>query len=166
MTQLIPESWQQTLVHVRDNIRRAIDRLWHRHAPEVKSGQAEVVRQDGTFWAPSPPFRGTPGVNVEETDDALIVTEDVPELKRDDYTVEISGERLVVRAEQKQPSEPHDRDDNYAERSYSAFMRILPLPRDVDAERAQAQYKSGVLRVTLPKTAQARSRRVQVQVRG
>jgi HSP20 family protein len=166
MTQLIPESWQQTLVHVRDNIRRAIDRSWHRHPPEVKSGQAEVVRHDGTLWAPSRPFLGTPGLNVEETDGEFIVTEDVPELKRDDYTVEISDERLVVRAEQKQPSERHDCDDDSTERSYSAFMRIMPLPRDVDAEHAQAQYKSGILRVTLPKTAQARSRRVKVQVRG
>jgi HSP20 family protein len=166
MTQLIPESWQQTLGHIRDSIRRAIDRWWHRHQPEVKSGQGEGVCQDGTFWAPSLPFKGTPGFNVEETDDELIVTEDVPELKRDDYTVEISGERLVVRGEQEQPSELHGRDDDHTERSYNAFMRILPLPRDVDAEHAQAQYNHGVLRVTLPKTAQAKSRSVKVHVRG
>jgi len=111
------------------------------------------------------PFRGTLGVNVGETDDELIVTTDVPELKQDDYTVEILGERLVVRGEQKQSSEQHGRADD-AERSYSAFMRILPLPRAVDAEHAQAHYNNGVLRVTLPKTVRAETRRVKLPVHG
>ena len=110
-------------------------------------------------------LQGTPGYSVGETDDELIVTTDVPELKRDDYTVEIFGERLVVRGEQKQSSE-RDGHDDYAERGYNAFIRILPLPRAVDAEYAWAHYKNGVLRVTLPKTARAKSRRVKVQVRG
>jgi HSP20 family protein len=111
------------------------------------------------------PFRETSGFNVGETDDELIVTTDVPELKPDDYTVEILDERLVVRGERKQSS-GRDGHDDAAEGSYSAFMRILPLPRAVDAEHAQARYQNGVLRVTLPKTAQAKSRRVKVQVRG
>jgi HSP20 family protein len=165
MTQLVPESWQQTLGHVRDHIHGAIDRWWHRLTPEVGSGQVEVMYRAGTFWAPSLPFRGTPGFNVRETDDELIVTTDVPELKRDDYTVEIFGERLVVRGEQKQSSE-RDGHNDYAEGSYGAFMRILPLPRTVDAEHAQAYYKNGVLRVTLPKTARTETRRRKVQVRG
>ena len=165
MTQLVPESWQQTLGHLRDNIHGTIDRWWPRHTPDVGTCEGEALYRDGTFWAPSLSYRGTPGVNIGETDDALIVTTDVPKLKRDDYTVEIFGERLVVRGEEKQPSTGDGRDDN-AEQSYSAFMRILPLPRAVDAEHAQAQYHNGVLRVTLPKTAQTETKRVQVYVRG
>ena len=165
MTQLVPESWQQTLGHLRHNIHGAIDRWWHRPTSAGESGQVDVMYRAGTFRTPSLPFRGTPGVNVGETHNELIVTTDVPELKRDDYTVEILGERLVVRGEQKQSSEQHGCDDD-AERSYSAFMRILPLPRAVDAEHAQAHYKNGVLRVTLPKTGQAATRHVKVQVRG
>jgi HSP20 family protein len=121
--------------------------------------------RDGTLWTPLLPFRGTPGFNVGETDDELIVTTDVPELKLDDYTVEILEERLVVRGEEKQ-SLAQDSHDDAANRGYSAFMRILPLPRAVDAEHAQAHYKNGVLRVTLPKTARADTRRVKVQVCG
>ena len=165
MAQLVPESWQQTLGHLRDNIHGAIDRWWPRPTPEVGSGKGEAMYRAGTFWAPSLPFRRTPGFNVRETDDELIVTTDVPELKRDDYTVEIFGERLVVRGEQKQSSERDGHEDD-TERGYGAFIRILPLPRAVDAEHAQAHYKNGVLRVTLPKTAQAETRRVKVQVRG
>jgi HSP20 family protein len=86
-------------------------------------------------------------------------------LKRDDYTVEIFDERLVVRGEQKQSSEQDGHADD-TERGYGAFMRILPLPRAVDAEHAHAHYKNGVLRVTLPKTARAETRRVKLQVRG
>src|SRR5262249_39442346 len=104
MTSLVPESWQQTLGHLRANIHGTIDRWWRRHTPDGGSGQGEARYRDDTFWAPSLSFRGTPGVNVGETDDALIVTTNVPELKRDDYTVEIMGERLVVRGEEKQPT--------------------------------------------------------------
>jgi HSP20 family protein len=164
MTQLVPESWQQTLGHLRDNIHGAIDRWWHRPTPAVGRAQVEVMYRAGTFRVPSLPFRETPGFNVGKTDNELIVTTDVPELKPDDYTVEILGERMVIRGEQKQSSGRDGHDD--AERSYSAFMRILPLPRAVDAEHAQARYQNGILRVTLPKTAQAKSRRVKVQVHG
>ena len=165
MTQLVPESWQQTLGHLRDNIHGAIDRWWHRPAPEGGSGQVEVIYRAGTCWASSLPDRGTPAFNVGETDDELIVTTDVPKLKRDDYTVEIFEERLVVRGEQKQSSERDGRDDD-AERGYGAFMRILPLPRAVDAEHAHAHYKNGILRVILPKTARAELRRGKLHVRG
>jgi HSP20 family protein len=110
-------------------------------------------------------FRGTPAFNVGETDDELIVTTDVPELQQDDYTVEIFGERLVVRGEQTQSSKRDGHDDD-TERGYGAFMRILPLPRAVDAEHAHAHYKNGVLRVTLPKTTRTENRRVKVQMRG
>jgi HSP20 family protein len=165
MTQLVPESWQQTWGHLRDHIHEAIDRWWHRPPLEVGGDQVEVMYRAGTFRAPSLPCRGTPGVNVGETEDALIVTTDVPELKRDDYTVEILGERLVVRGEQKQSSARDGHADN-TEQGYGAFMRILPLPRTVDAEHAQAHYTNGVLRVTLPKTAQAETRHVKVQVHG
>jgi len=165
MTQLVPENWQQTLGDLRDNIHGAIDRWLRRSTPEVGSGQSEAMYRDGTFWQPSLPFRGTLGFNIGETDDELIVTTDVPELKRADYTVEIFGERLVVRGEQKQWSE-RDSHDGDTRRGYGAFIRILPLPRAVDAEHAQAHYKNGVLRVTLPKTAWAETRRVKVQVRG
>ena len=165
MTQLVPESWQRTLGHLRDNIHGAIDRWWHRPTPAGGSSQVDVMYRAGTSWAPPLPFGGTPGVNVGETDDELIVTTDVPELKRDDYTVEIFGERLVVRGEQKQALERDGRDDD-AERGYGAFMRILPLPRAVDAEHAQAHYNNGILRVTLPKTARPETRHVKVQVRG
>jgi HSP20 family protein len=166
MTQLIPESWQQTLGHLQNNIQRAIGRWRHGPTLEAENGQMELMRRDDIFWTPSFPFRGTPGFSVEETDDDLIVTADVPELKREDYTIEIAGERLIIRGEQKQSSARHGHADSYAEQSYGAFMRILPLPREVDAEHAQARYKNGVLRMTLPKTDQAKSRRVKVQVRG
>ena len=165
MTPLVPESWQQTLGHLRANIHGAIDRWWHRPTPEVESGQVEVMYRAGTCWASAWPFRGTPAFNVGETDDELIVTTDVPKLKRDDYTVEIFGERLVVRGEQK-PSSERDSHDDDAERGYGAFMRILPLPRAVDAEHAHAHYKNGVLRVTLPKTTRTEHRRVKVQMHG
>jgi len=52
----------------------------------------------------------------------------------------------------------------YAERSYGAFARTVPLPCDIDADRATAISKNGTLRITLPKTEQAKANRIKVQV--
>jgi HSP20 family protein len=166
MAQLLPESWQQALEQIRDSVHRVIDRWWHRQTPDAAHGAVEVVQRNDAAWSPVAPFRNTAELDIEETDAALLVTANVPELEGDHYTVEVSGERLIIRGEQKRSTERQGRDYYYAAQSYGAFTRMIPLPCAVDAEHAQAQYKQGVLRVTLPKTAAARAKRVKVQVQG
>jgi HSP20 family protein len=164
MTRWLPESWRHTAERLRDDLHRVIDRCWHRHEQTDAPRELEVVDETRPSLRPWTSFVGTPALDIEENDDEIIVTADLPGLERDDYTVEVSGTRLIIHGEKKHASERRGDGYYYAERSYGAFTRTLPLPCGVEAEKAVARYKNGVLRVTLPKTAQARATRVHVKV--
>jgi HSP20 family protein len=110
-------------------------------------------------------FSTGPGLDVAETDDKVVVTAELPGLDQEDIAVDVSGDRLVIRGEKKAAMEKKGREYYYAEQSYGAFARTVVLPCEVDADKALAKYKNGVLRLSLPKTEQARTRRVQVKVR-
>ncbi|GIX46997.1 MAG: molecular chaperone [Candidatus Tectimicrobiota bacterium] len=156
MAQWLPVPWRQALSRLRDDIHRVLDRwLPRRRAPE-----------DEEFWAPSLIIGGGPLIDLEETDDEVIVVAELPGLDKDDFTVEVTGDYLVLRGEKRRSAEEKGRHYYYAERSYGAFVRTVPLPCEVDADRATARYKNGVLRVTLPKTEQAKARRIKVKIRG
>lgn len=166
MTQWLPESWRQTAERIRDEIHRVLDRWWHRQdTAKTAPRELEVVDTESMSLRPWSVAGATPALDVEESDEAIIVTADLPGVERDDYTVEVSGSRLLIRGEKKHATERRGEGYYYAERSYGAFTRAIPLPCEVDAEKSVAKYTNGVLRVTLPKTEQARATRVQVQVK-
>lgn len=79
------------------------------------------------------------------------------------FAVEITGERLMIRGEKKHESRRSGRGYRYQERHYGALARVLRLPCEVDADKAQANYRRGVLRVTLPKTERAKAKQVEIQ---
>ncbi|WP_089938780.1 Hsp20/alpha crystallin family protein [Candidatus Entotheonella palauensis] len=174
MAHLIPENWRHAAANLRHDIHDAIDRWWHRHRHTAENGsnvpvrraQAQLV-EDGEGFGFSPFFTTMgPPINVEETDDDVIVTAELPGLEKDDFTVDMSGRQLRIRGEKKQSSETKERGYYYAESRYGAFARTMPLPCEVDADHANATYKHGVLRITLPKTPGTKSNRINVKVQG
>lgn len=98
----------------------------------------------------------TPRVDVEETEDEVRVTADLPGLEEKDFEVQLADQSLVVKGEKREERE--DRARGWHERAYGAFERSIPLPCEVDADRVSAEFKNGVLRVRLPKAATARGR--------
>jgi HSP20 family protein len=136
MAQLIPANWRRGLERLRGELHRAIDQWQHRR---VRSHDREVE-----VWSPSLMLSGGPVVDLEETDDNIIVTAELPGLDKDDFTVEISGERLSIRGEKKQETEEQGREYYYAKRRYGAFARVVALPCEIDADKVKARYKNGV----------------------
>jgi HSP20 family protein len=193
MAQLIPDNWKRALVRLRDDIQQAVTRWLPRRANRAQDEAQRVpVRwddplermrnemhsmldrwlapwrgeEDDEWLAPAPFFGGGPLVDVEETDDEVMVRAELPGLDEKDFTVELTADRLILRGEKRQEAEERRHGYYYAERSYGAFARAIALPCEVDADKATAKYKNGVLRVTLPKTAQAKAKRITVHVRG
>jgi HSP20 family protein len=157
MTELIPSSWKHALENLREEGQHILDRWFSRRAHTPDRGEE--------CWAPARMFSTGPGLDVAETDDKVVVTAELPGLDQEDIAVDVSGDRLVIRGEKKAAMEKKGREYYYAEQSYGAFARTVVLPCEVDADKALAKYKNGVLRLSLPKTEQARTRRVQVKVR-
>lgn len=193
MAQWIPDTWRRALVRLRDDIQNALARWLPRwgkekdtayQVPVRRSTPVEWIRDDllsvfdrwlspwrwgdvgDEIW-PSPfVFAGGPMVDVEETDDAVVVQAELPGLEKEDFTVEVSGNRLILRGEKRHEAEEQRHGYYYTERRYGAFTRVIPLPCEVEADSATAKYKNGLLRITLPKTARAKARRITVPVRG
>jgi HSP20 family molecular chaperone IbpA len=89
--------------------------------------------------------------DVHETDDAVVVTANVPGLEPDDLTLMLTPDALVIRGEKREERED-TRDETYlAERREGSFAWSIPLPEGVDLERAEARVKNGVLTVRFPK---------------
>lgn len=106
------------------------------------------------------PFAGrfstfNPHVDVMEGDKEIIVSAELPGMDEKDIDLSIQKEALTIRGEKKVEREEKGRDYYRMERSYGSFSRTIPLPAEVDMDKVEAQFRKGVLNVTLPKTAGA-----------
>uniref|UniRef100_A0A7C4L384 Hsp20/alpha crystallin family protein n=1 Tax=Bellilinea caldifistulae TaxID=360411 RepID=A0A7C4L384_9CHLR len=101
----------------------------------------------------------TPRVDVKETDKKVIVTAELPGLDEKDIEISISGDALILRGEKRQEEEEKGEDYYRMERRYGSFQRVIPLPCEVQVDKAEASYRKGVLTVELPKTPEAQSAR-------
>lgn len=99
----------------------------------------------------------SPRFEVAETDDAVEVSAELPGLDEKDVQVTLDNGVLTIEGEKKAEREEKKRGVFFSERSYGRFQRSLALPAGVDESKAKAVFKKGVLRVTVPKTAEARS---------
>ncbi len=106
-----------------------------------------------------------PALDVRETDEALIVEAELPGLKPEEYEVKVEEGVLSICAERKQEKDEKTQNYHRIERQYGRMERKLALPTIVEAEKVVASYKDGVLTVTLPKKAGAKSKTVAVTVK-
>jgi HSP20 family protein len=110
-----------------------------------------------------PSSEGYPPVNVYDTDEALVVEAFVPGVGTSEMDLSITGDTLVIKGNK--PALPDVPDDHYLrrERGHGNFNRTVVLPDGVDPNNVSAKYNSGILTITLPKSAQARSHKIAVQ---
>lgn len=93
----------------------------------------------------------SPAIDVHETDAAIELTAELPGLSDDDVEIELRNRQLTLRGEK---AVAHDGggDLHVNERSYGSFTRTMTLPDTVDPEKITAEFKKGVLHITMPKT--------------
>jgi HSP20 family protein len=107
----------------------------------------------------------SPAVEVFEKGDKLVVRAEIPGVSRENVNVDVTDDALTIEGERRQESE--DRGEGYyrSERSYGRFFRTIPLPEGIDAEKAEAKFKDGVLEVTLPAPQRERKRGRKISIR-
>lgn len=106
-----------------------------------------------------------PAVDVLETQHELVLKADVPEVDMKDVHLEIENGTLTLKGQRKFEGESKERAYHRIERSYGSFARSFSLPDTVDPEGVKAEYKNGVLTVTLPKKELAKPRSIPVEIR-
>ncbi len=118
----------------------------------------DLLRGWPSSWGEEPSWMA--GVDLRERDDAVVVRADAPGFEPGDFDVEIRGDNLVLCACQSEESSEEDQGMHWEKRE---LYQSIPLPSAVNAEQIDAHYRNGVLTITLPKTEQARSKKIEIK---
>jgi HSP20 family protein len=112
-----------------------------------------------------------PRVDVSETDKDMTLAVELPGVEEKDVDVSLAGDQLTIKGEKRSEHEDKKDEDgrvfHRVERSYGSFQRTLTIPYEVDPDQVSAQFKDGVLRITLPKPAgvQAKTQPRKIEVK-
>ncbi len=135
--------------------------------PSVSTLQEQVNRlfKDSSFYTradESSLSAWTPSVDIYEDGDQLVIKADLPDVNEKDIDIRLENHTLSIRGERK--FEKKVSEENYlrVERAYGIFSRSFALPSTVNAEQVNAEYRNGVLTVTLPKREESKPRQIKV----
>jgi len=141
------------LVSIQDRMNRLFDEAF-RGVPRAGAPAEEEWAQGS--WAPA--------VDIYEQEGSLVLKAELPGVDAKDFDVKVENNVLTLRGERKFDNEVQR--DNYhrIERAYGTFSRSFTLPSVVDTEKIKAEFKDGVLRVTLPKRDEAKPKQISIAV--
>jgi HSP20 family protein len=103
-----------------------------------------------------------PKIDFSETDDHVIIRAEVPGMDKKDINITLSDGLLTIQGEKKQEKEEEKENYRLVERRYGSFSRSLRIPNGVDADKIEAGYKDGILKVAIPKTESDKSRKIEI----
>jgi HSP20 family protein len=105
-----------------------------------------------------------PAVDIYEQEGNLVLKAELPGVDPKDVDVRVENNVLTLQGERKFDNEVKKENYHRVERAYGAFGRSFTLPTVVDTEKIKAEYKDGVLRVTLPKREEAKAKQISISV--
>jgi len=106
----------------------------------------------------------TPALDVFEDKDNVVVKAELPGMKREDIQVSVHDGSLSISGERKTEAKNEDAEVYRSERFVGRFQRTVTLPTPTAADKVKAQYKDGILTITLPKTEEAKPKQIEVNV--
>jgi HSP20 family protein len=106
----------------------------------------------------------TPSVDISETDAAYLIKAEIPEVGKENVKVTLQNGMLTIAGERKQEKEEKNKKFHRIERSFGSFTRSFRVPEDADSTTVTAEFKDGVLNVTLPKSEKAQSKSIDVKI--
>ncbi|MCS7313358.1 MAG: Hsp20/alpha crystallin family protein [Acidobacteria bacterium] len=133
-----------------ERLTERMERLFEEFFPTVRREEEREY-----VWAPA--------VDVYENDKAYVVEVDLPGLKKEDVKVTLQNNVLTIQGERRLAREEKGVDYHRQERFYGKFLRSFTLPEMVDADKVSAEFKDGVLRLTLPKREPSAGRVIDVK---
>jgi len=136
-----------------EEVSNRLNRLFWRPQAQTEPGQEMLAMAD---WAPS--------VDISETDTAYLVKAEIPGVKKEDVKVAIQDGMLTIQGERRQEKEEKGKKFHRIERSYGSFTRSFRVPGDADENSVKAEFKDGMLNVTLAKSEKAKPKSIEVSV--
>ena len=105
-----------------------------------------------------------PAVDIFETEDNIVLKAEVPGVEPKDVEVRVEDNTLYLKGERKFEKETKEENYHRIERSYGSFARSFALPNSIDGEKVAAEYKDGLLTLTLPKREEAKPKTIKINV--
>jgi HSP20 family protein len=134
-----------------DTLQRQMNRLFDTLIPTTNGNE-------------TPGLTLSPAAELEETDDAIHLRLEVPGLEAKDINVEATRESILISGERKTETRTEKNGVTRSEFRYGKFQRVIPLPSQIKNDKVQAEYKNGILHLTLPKAESERHRAVKVNL--
>ncbi|SDO91146.1 heat shock protein Hsp20 [Halomonas shengliensis] len=127
-------------------------------------GWMPMLRRDHPLWERFAAFeKGMPKVDVIERDAEVVVRAEVPGFEREDLEVSVTDRSVTVKGEHRQEKKEEEGEYFRSEITSGSFSRTVALPGDIDADKAEASFRNGILELTLPKRNKANRRKVEVK---
>jgi len=142
--------WTPTADPFRDRVNRMFDDFLRDLVPARNSEE-----MSGGRWLPA--------VDIKESPEALMLTVELPGLKKEEVSITLENQVLTIHGERKFEGETKDATYHRIERAYGSFMRSFTLPANIKSDRVDASFDSGLLTVTLPKVEEAKPRRIEIK---
>lgn len=106
-----------------------------------------------------------PKVNISESDKEITVSAELPGMDDKDINVSLRKNELTIKGEKKEEKEEEKEHYYHMERTYGSFQRTIPLPYEVEDDKVEANFKNGVLTITLPKASHAIKETKKIEVK-
>jgi HSP20 family protein len=107
----------------------------------------------------------TPQVNMTEDEKSIVVSAELPGMDEKDIDISLNKDSITIKGEKKEEAEHKGKESYVVERSYGSFTRVLPLPKEVNPDKAEATFKKGVLTVTLPKVEKEKESQKRIRIK-
>jgi len=137
-----------------ENLQREMNRLFDFSLARTGCDDTSLL---GGQWAPA--------IDIYDSKDSLVVKADLPGLSKDEIDVSIQDNVLTISGEKKRESKVTENDFLRTERFYGSFHRAVTLPAEVDRSKVQANFRDGVLELTLPKKEDAKPKQIKIDIK-
>ncbi|MBD2430915.1 MULTISPECIES: Hsp20/alpha crystallin family protein [Fischerella] len=139
--------WQpfQEIENLQQDMNRLFDRLMTRDGERI-----------GTNFIPA--------AEIQETSDAIHLKLEIPGMDAKDIDVQVSAEAVSISGERKEETKTEEKGMTRTEFRYGKFQRVIPLPARVENTNVKAEYKNGILQLTLPKAEDEKNKVVKVNI--
>lgn len=107
----------------------------------------------------------TPRLDVSETEKEIEVVADLPGMEKKDIEISLDHDLLIIKGERKEEHKESDKRVYKMERRYGSFYRAVRLPAEVKSDKIEASFKNGELKITLPKSEEAKKKITRIEVK-
>jgi HSP20 family protein len=147
-----------------ENLRREMERLFDDFRFDFGGSPFRRGRLLEPFSRGDMSWGAIPAVDIAEKDNAYEITAELPGIDEKDIEVKYGSGMLTIRGEKQAEKEEKKKDYHLSERSYGSFQRSFSLPGGVDADKLSADFKNGILTISVPKMADAKKQEKKIAI--